>query len=81
MQKIKLTKVVLLYAVAVFFIVIYIQSIGSGIGVFSGLFPETMTSHLLLSYPPSEGGGLAHHLLMCALLPIKPQRITSAAAP
>jgi hypothetical protein len=73
---IRIATIVLFYAVAVFFIVIYIQSIGSGIGVFSGLFSETVTSHLLLSYSPSEGGGLAHHLLMAALLPIKPQRLT-----
>src|SRR6266566_2939861 len=47
----------------------YVQPIGTG------MFAEGL---ILLSYPPFEDGGLAHHLLMGALTPIKPQRLTRA---
>ena len=76
---IRIATIALLYAAALSFNVVYIQSIGSGIGVFRGLFymPELEISNwLLLSSPSSEGGWLAHHLLMSALLPIKPKRLT-----
>jgi len=38
---IRIATIVLLYAVAISIFVIYIQSIGSGIGIFSGLFHAT----------------------------------------
>jgi hypothetical protein len=76
---IRIATIVLLYAVAILIFVIYIQSIGSGIVIFSGLFynPELGISNgLLLSSPSSEGGWLAHHLLMSVLLPVKPCSLT-----
>jgi len=41
---IRIAAIVLLYAVAISFFVIYIQSIGSGTGIFSGLFQVTFIS-------------------------------------
>jgi uncharacterized RDD family membrane protein YckC len=40
---IRIVTIVLLYVVAVLFTVIYIQSIGSGIGIFSGLFLDLLS--------------------------------------
>jgi hypothetical protein len=74
---IRVVTIVLLYVVAVLFTVIYIQSIGSDIGIFSGLFSDLLSlqfctvEEFLVSCSPSEGGGLAPHLLMGALLPGK----------
>ena len=47
---IRIAAIVLLYAVAVLFTVIYIQSIGSGIGIFSGLFHVTLISQSLETF-------------------------------
>jgi hypothetical protein len=77
---IRIATIALLYAAALLISVVYIQSIGSGIGIFSGLFymPELEISNwLLLSSPSSEGGWLAHHLLISSLLPVKPKRLTN----
>ena len=65
---IRIATIALLYAAALLVSVVYIQSIGSGIGIFSGLFymPELEISNWL-----------AHHLLMGALLPVKPKRLTN----
>jgi uncharacterized membrane protein YgdD (TMEM256/DUF423 family) len=77
---IRIAAIALLYAAALYLSVVYIQSIGSGIVIFSGLFymPELEISNWLLLYSPSsEGGWLAHHLLMSSLLPVKPKRLTN----
>src|ERR1700722_10140184 len=48
--KVRIAAIVSLYAVAISIFVIYIQSIGSGIGIFSGLFISS-----LVPIKPSEG--------------------------
>jgi hypothetical protein len=61
--------IVLLYAAAfygIYLSVVYIQSIGSGIGVFSGLFHD-----FLMEILPSQ-------LLVSSLLPIKPRKLNKS---
>jgi hypothetical protein len=94
---IRIATIALIYAAALYLSVVYIQSIGSGIVNFSGLFCDVQGFHtgsisieplleptaITLSYPSSEGGWLAHHLLdhplhcnglvMSSLLPVKPR--------
>jgi hypothetical protein len=67
---IRIGTIALLYAVAMFFIVIYIQSIGSGKGIFSGLF------HNFLFTNSSIGLEEISLLLFSSLVPIKPKRLT-----
>ena len=67
---IRIGTIALLCAVAMFFIVIYIQSIGSGIGIFSGLF------HNFLFTSSSIGLEEISLLLFSSLVPIKPKRLT-----
>jgi NADH-ubiquinone oxidoreductase chain 2 len=45
---IRIATIALLYAAALSFNVVYIQSIGSGIGIFSGLFHVTLISQTFL---------------------------------
>src|SRR5439155_10007356 len=45
---IRIATIALLYAAALSFNVVYIQSIGSGIGIFSGLFHVTLISQSIL---------------------------------
>jgi hypothetical protein len=91
---IRIATIALLYAAALYLSVVYIQSIGSIIGIYRGLFNNFLSVHycaedrffsslLLLSYPPFEDGGLAHHLLsptseayggMGALPPVIPRQ-------
>jgi NADH-ubiquinone oxidoreductase chain 2 len=47
---IRIATIALLYAVAILFFVIYIQSIGSGIGIFSGLFHVTLISQSIETF-------------------------------
>jgi len=69
--------IALLYVAALLVSVVYIQSIGSNIGVFSDLFHNFLSvqyctiEEFLVYCSPSEGGGLTLHLLMGALLPVK----------
>jgi hypothetical protein len=56
---IRIATIALLYAAALYLSVVYIQSIGSGIGIFSGLF-----------YMPELE--ISNWLLLSSLLPIKP---------
>jgi NADH-ubiquinone oxidoreductase chain 2 len=47
---IRIATIALLYAAALSFNVVYIQSIGSGIGIFSGLFHETLISQSIETF-------------------------------
>jgi len=62
---IRIATIALLYAAALYLSVVYIQSIGSGIGNSSGLF-----------YMPELE--INNWLLLSSLLPIKPKRLTAA---
>ena len=64
---VRIAAIVLVYAVALYLSVIYIQSIGSGIAVFSGLF------HDFLSAQYCVGEEILSLLLFSSLLPVKPR--------
>jgi len=68
---IRIAAIVLLSAVALYLSVIYIQSIGSGIGIFSGLF------HNFLFTQSSIGLEEISLLLCSSLVPVKPKRLTN----
>ena len=61
---IRIATIALLYAAALLFYVVYIQPIGSGIGILSELF-------ILPGYEISPW------LLLSSLLPLKPKRLTA----
>src|SRR5436190_23563630 len=66
-----MSAIVLFYAAVLSFNVVYIQSIGSGIGFFSDIF----TNFLLVQYCSAEG--IFSLLFLSSLLPIKPKRLTN----
>ena len=60
---IRIATIALLYAAALSFNVVYIQSIGSGIGNFSGLFPIANIYDISIA--------------LFSLVPVKPKRLTN----
>jgi hypothetical protein len=68
---IRIATIALLYAAALSFNVVYIQSIGSGIGIYSGLFPDFLNIKLTF--------GLEELLVLhFSSVPVKPKRLTTA---
>ena len=79
---IRIATIALLYAAALSFNVVYIQSIGSGIGIFSGLFQDNSFIELftIKTFVPFGGSILSgeNWLLVYSLFPVKPDKSTRA---
>jgi len=67
---IRIATIALLYTVAISIFVIYIQSIGSGIGIFSGLFHDFLSAQ----YCAEEE--ISSSLLLSSSVLVKPNRLT-----
>jgi len=68
----RIATIVLLYIAALFSGVVYIQSIGSAIGILSDLFYGTLTSQSI-EISPDANLGVDNTLLYFSLLPVKPK--------